>query len=488
MKIKLFFFTIIAMLSLGAMFLANASLMETNNNLNNQLQQQEKIHSGKIDELTAYQENLVARISLLENNYSNLQVAYEELVEVYNKYITDSTLEREQLQATIISLNSTISQLEQNADIDGEIITELQAQVTALEHSLNNQTTTITELQSTVAQQEATIEELNTRIDILVNELNSDLLLFDDLVSGNITEVTADMFGNITEIRPYAFYKCLNLTSVSLPITVVAIKSSAFQYCANLQFVDLKNVVDIESFAFGDCTNLETVNHNGKISTIGNSVFRGSGLVNFEFYEGITKIGNYCFYNTKLNHEILNLPSTLDTVEHSAFSNTNIISVDLSNTKLTTLANDVFSHCTSLKSCILPQTCKYISDRVFFGCISLSSINLPDSIVSIGIYAFSQTALSDFTISANCTSISCSAFLECRVLQTMYIPLLENITFVSITSTSASLVFNTPVRIYTASSEIPEGYNEYWNYTSHTSKAPVYLNYTYEQYLEEISA
>ena len=72
---SIFFFQIcifcIVFLAIGIAFTKIADLQNQNTNLNNQLTQQEQTYSGKIDELTVYQEKLVERISLLEENYSN---------------------------------------------------------------------------------------------------------------------------------------------------------------------------------------------------------------------------------------------------------------------------------------------------------------------------------------------------------------------------------------------------------------------------------
>ena len=48
------------------------------------------------------------------------------------------------------------------------------------------------------------------------------------LISGQITEVTEEDFGNITTIKKYAFSGCDSLTTVTVPATVTSIGTRAF--------------------------------------------------------------------------------------------------------------------------------------------------------------------------------------------------------------------------------------------------------------------
>ena len=275
--LKLLAFCIV-FLALGITLVNVADLQKTNTNLNNQLQQQEQTYSGKIDELTVYQEKLVERISLLEENYTKLQTAYDELKAAYDQYIQDSTLEREQLQTTVTSLNATIVELEQNSDVDAETITALRTEVTALETSLENQTTTANQLQATVTQQEATIAELNATIDALIEELNSDLSsgIYKGIFDGSTTEIKGDLFADVVYIRPYAFYSNEFLVSIELP-DVTAIGCHAFHLCDMLTTVIAPKCMMIESFAFSGCTLLNSFTFDS-VDTIDPDAFHGTGF------------------------------------------------------------------------------------------------------------------------------------------------------------------------------------------------------------------
>ena len=63
-----------------------------------------------------------------------------------------------------------------------------------------------------------------------------------------------------------------------------------------------------------------------------------------------------------------------------------------------------------------------IGDSAFFTCWSLSSITIPNSVTSIGSYAFYRTSLSSITIPNSVTSIEDYAFFTCFSLSSITIP------------------------------------------------------------------
>ena len=71
-----------------------------------------------------------------------------------------------------------------------------------------------------------------------------------------------------------AFYKCLDIVSVSIPNSVVAIGEQAFYGCRWLKTVNMPNhIIIINDYAFEGCVSLETISLSDSIRTIGKSVF-----------------------------------------------------------------------------------------------------------------------------------------------------------------------------------------------------------------------
>src|SRR5690242_1775346 len=73
--------------------------------------------------------------------------------------------------------------------------------------------------------------------------------------SGNIVIASTYSGLPVTWIDSSAFSNCTNLTSVTIPISVISIANDAFSYCTSLTNVTIaNNVTDIGYEAFYSCT------------------------------------------------------------------------------------------------------------------------------------------------------------------------------------------------------------------------------------------
>lgn len=129
----------------------------------------------------------------------------------------------------------------------------------------------------------------------------------------------------LTSIGHKAFYRCAALKTALLPSSVKKVGSQAFYGCGALNTV-IKNcrLTEVADSAFMYCysiTDAITV-----CGTVGNRAFYddtkwyGSAYPEIITEEGLTYIGASAFYNAK-NITSLDLPSTLQTIGNSAFSN-----------------------------------------------------------------------------------------------------------------------------------------------------------------------
>ena len=82
-----------------------------------------------------------------------------------------------------------------------------------------------------------------------------------------------------------------------------------------------------------------------------------------------------------------------------------------------------FEGCTSLTSIIIPNSVTYIGKEAFYECESLTSITIPNSVTSIGEEAFdSCKSLTSIIIPNSVTSIGKYAFCGCKSLTSITIP------------------------------------------------------------------
>ena len=90
---------------------------------------------------------------------------------------------------------------------------------------------------------------------------------------------------------------------------------------------------------------------------------------------------------------------------------------------VTSIGEYAFYGCTNLTSITIPNSVTYIGYYAFGGCTSLTSITIPNSVISIGQYAFGGcTGLTSIAIPNNISVISDFAFHGCTSLTSITIP------------------------------------------------------------------
>lgn len=125
--------------------------------------------------------------------------------------------------------------------------------------------------------------------------------------------------------------------------------------------------------------------------------------------EGLLSIGRYAFYNAYLDD--INFPSTLESIENSAFGETNISKAFLPE-GCTTLGESIFNGCKFLTESSLPNSLKKVPDGMYNECYLLKTFALPESLQVIGYSAFMRCYNSAFDIPESVTSIESMAFFQ----------------------------------------------------------------------------
>ena len=105
-------------------------------------------------------------------------------------------------------------------------------------------------------------------------------------------------------------------------------------------------------------------------------------------------------------------------------NNKNVTSVKIPQTidgyPVTTICEDAFNACKSLKSVTLGSNIKKIEHRAFYACSSLTSIDIPNNVTSIGNSAFYNCYnLKTVTIGSSVTNIDNYAFYNCQSLSSL---------------------------------------------------------------------
>ena|GEM_PF-5809243 len=226
----------------------------------------------------------------------------------------------------------------------------------------------------------------------------------------NLTSVTIP--DSVTSIETDVFKWCENLTSVTIPDSVTAIEWCAFMGCTSLTSVTIPDsVTSIGMGAFKYCTNLTSVTIPDSVTSIEHSVFNGCSNLNSLY---ISEQNSFyasvdgILYNKEIT-ELLSCPDI----------KTSVIIPD----SVTSIGIYAFSYCTNLTSVTIPNSVTSISALAFYECKNLTSVTIPDSVTSIGEHVFAECiSLASVTIPSSVTEIEWEAFLGCTNLTSVTIP------------------------------------------------------------------
>ena len=272
----------------------------------------------------------------------------------------------------------------------------------------------------------------------------------------------------VTSVGDWAFSGCVSLTSVTIPDSVQSIGDFAFYSCTGLMSVTIGNSVQsIGDWAFSGCANLTSVTIPDSVQSIGPGALSGcaslasitisSSNQDYSSVDGVLfdkngttliqcpggktgsyivpdtvrSIGDYAFaYCTGLTS--LMIPDPAQSIGDYVFDGCTglaSITVSSSNQDYSSVDGVLFDkNGTTLiqypagktGSYIVPDTVQSIGDYAFQN-TNLISVTIPDSVQSIGDYAFQNTNLISVTIPDSVQSIGDFAFYSCTGLMSVTI-------------------------------------------------------------------
>ncbi|MCH5215760.1 MAG: leucine-rich repeat domain-containing protein, partial [Muribaculaceae bacterium] len=294
--------------------------------------------------------------------------------------------------------------------------------------------------------------------------------------SFSVNELTSVTIPNTVQlINISAFQYCSDLVSIKIPESVQTILLGAFEDCTGLskaefasiehlcnifffggdsnplyyakhlfingeEIIDLvipETVTDISDGAFVGCNNLKSVKFGSSVSYIGGGAFSGcSGLTSITIPNSVTEIGYAAFSGcdniqhvefTSIEHlcriyfEYVT-SNPLYYAKHLFINGEEIIDLVIPDS-ITTIGQYAFSYCNNLRSVVIGNTVSGIGTEAFSHCTNLSSVAISNSVETIGDYAFSSCSnLTSLIIPNSVTEIGESAFWSCIGLTELTIP------------------------------------------------------------------
>ena len=329
--------------------------------------------------------------------------------------------------------------------------------------------------------------DLSTVYEDLAAEATPHVVPFSDIgnqcFQNNTVIKTLVLPARITSIGNNAFNGCTALQTATMP-GVTKVNQGTFSGCTSLVDVDCPNLKNIASYgAFQNCTSLVELKVSADMTAFSSDTFRSctsfttlytndatkvAGHV--QLPPGVTSLGNYSFYQTKITHvfapgvrtlnsgngyvfggctllQEVHLPSVTSIAAPSAFNGaTALQTVEISSGLSGTIANSAFSGCTSLESVYqrgnepveglvdLPAGVTKLEWASFQNCKAIEHLVAP-GVVDVQNRAFTScTALRTVRLSPslsvlhNNNNANQAAFYGCSALVDFYPSTIPNIT------------------------------------------------------------
>lgn len=251
------------------------------------------------------------------------------------------------------------------------------------------------------------------------------------------------------ELWNYAFANSNLLTTATIPAGVTEIALGAFKDSENITSIDWSlapNVTRINDFAFQNNSSLAVIDIPDSITSIGKDAFTGTAWYDaqpdgyvvldhvlyrykgalptngiIEIPAGVRVINEYAFTNARGQINEVIFPDSVEVIGKHAFSNVNTVLTQAEITAgLTGLGPSTLTFTPT-------SNLQLIDDNAFANASALTSLTLPDTVKTIGAYAFTHNLkLQTLEIAKNSQleEIKTNAFYDTPALTgNLYIPL-----------------------------------------------------------------
>lgn len=193
--------------------------------------------------------------------------------------------------------------------------------------------------------------------------------------------------GSVTTIGENAFGDCNSLTKTNYMGTIAdwckiqfdggdanPIKYSHNFYIDNAEIKNLvipEGVEAIGTCAFYKCTNLTSVTIGNSVTEIGLGAFSGcSGLTSITIPNSVIKIGGFVFSHCGSLTSVI-IPNSVTTIGEYAFFGCSALTSITIGDSVTSIGRNAFGRCSSLQGIEIPQKIKYLHGGTFAYCENL---------------------------------------------------------------------------------------------------------------------
>ena len=267
--------------------------------------------------------------------------------------------------------------------------------------------------------------------------------------------------GSVTSIGNSAFYSCKTLTSIALPEGLTSIGEAAFGLSGLTSIAIPESVTSIGKWAFTTCRSLTsvTIPTNGSVTSIGDYAFCSCGFTSITIPASVTSIGGAAFSGCTSLTDVYYASTEADWGKITIGRNNDpLLNANIHYTGPTPVASGKcgdnltwalyedgtlaitgtgamydfsgsgsdatpwYSYWNKIETVQIGDGATSIGAYAFLNVAGNVKFTIPESVTSIGNYAFDNCGVSWITIPVSVTSIGKGAFYRCTGLWQITIP------------------------------------------------------------------
>ena len=220
------------------------------------------------------------------------------------------------------------------------------------------------------------------------------------------------------------------LTDLVIPNNILTIYGSTFHNCTSIKSLTIgSRVTKIESKAFLGCRNLSHIVFSKSTTTYGFRAFAGTGITEITITKQIANnnSGNEIFADCKeltqvtIEDGVTIIPYGMFSAFSSIDSN-KLTSITIPDS-VTSIGSFAFNNCIVLQNIYWHDSIRSLGNGVFKGCESLTEITIPKETTEINVAMFAGCkSLKNVNMHNDITSIGSSAFKDCHALENLALP------------------------------------------------------------------
>lgn len=231
----------------------------------------------------------------------------------------------------------------------------------------------------------------------------------------------------VTAIGISAFYRCRNITAITLPNTIKTIGAHAFYQCSGITSAVLPNSLDsILNHAFYQCRSITELTIPSTVKYIGSSAYAHCTALtgHLTIPNTVTYLGESAFLNCN-GLTGVTLPNSINIIEDHLFTNCFGLTGTLTIPEgVTSIGVESFFGCYSINRVNLPESLTYIHTAAFEGCSAMTgTLSIPNAVTVIDEMAFNGCHhLTGIRLGSSLSSIGYATFCGCRSIVRLDIP------------------------------------------------------------------